>query len=59
MHVLSRLSDMGVQLAIDDFGIGRGTAQGYYLSRPVKAAELAAWLRATREGERSQRLRSA
>ncbi len=115
MHVLSRLSDMGVRLAIDDFGTGysslaylkrlpvdelkidksfvqgmerddndavivRSTidlgrnlglrvvaegvetdeawrrlvalgcdvAQGYYLSRPVPAAELASWLRATR-----------
>jgi diguanylate cyclase (GGDEF)-like protein len=114
MHVLSRLSDMGVRLAIDDFGTGysslaylkrlpvdelkidksfvqgmerdendavivRSTidlgrnlgllvvaegveteeawrrlvslgcdvAQGYYLSRPVPAAELAAWLRAS------------
>jgi diguanylate cyclase (GGDEF)-like protein len=126
MHVLSRLSDMGVRLAIDDFGTGysslaylkrlpvdelkidksfvqgmeedendavivRSTidlgrnlglrvvaegvetaeawrrlaalgcdiAQGYYLSRPIPAAELAAWLRATREGGRSKRLRSA
>jgi diguanylate cyclase (GGDEF)-like protein len=116
MHVLSRLSGMGVRLAIDDFGTGysslaylkrlpvdelkidksfvqgmeenendavivRSTidlgrnlglrvvaegvetaeawsrlvalgcdvAQGYYLSRPVPAAELAAWLRASRE----------
>jgi EAL domain-containing protein (putative c-di-GMP-specific phosphodiesterase class I) len=115
MHVLSRLSGMGVRLAIDDFGTGysslaylkrlpvdelkidksfvqgmqedendavivRSTidlgrnlglkvvaegvetneawrqlaalgcdvAQGYYLSRPVPAAELAAWLRASR-----------
>jgi diguanylate cyclase (GGDEF)-like protein len=126
MHVLSRLSGMGVRLAIDDFGTGysslaylkrlpvdelkidksfvqgmeedendavivRSTidlgrnlglrvvaegvesaeawrqlvslgcdvAQGYYLSRPVPAAELAAWLRARREGGRSVRLRSA
>jgi diguanylate cyclase (GGDEF)-like protein len=124
MHVLSRLSGMGVRLAIDDFGTGysslaylkrlpvdelkidksfvqgmeddendavivRSTidlgrnlglrvvaegvetaeawrqlaslgcdvAQGYYLSRPVPAAELASWLRASREGGR--RLRSA
>jgi diguanylate cyclase (GGDEF)-like protein len=116
MHVLSRLSGMGVRLAIDDFGTGysslaylkrlpvdelkidksfvqgmeededdaiivRSTidlgrnlglrvvaegvetaaawrrlvalgcdvAQGYYLSRPVPAAELASWLRASRE----------
>jgi diguanylate cyclase (GGDEF)-like protein len=115
MHVLSRLSGMGVRLAIDDFGTGysslaylkrlpvdalkidksfvqgmesdendavivRSTidlgrnlglqvvaegvetaeawrqllvlgcdyAQGYYLSRPVPAAELAAWIRASR-----------
>ena len=115
MHVLSRLSGMGVRLAIDDFGTGysslaylkrlpvdalkidksfvqgmesdendavivRSTidlgrnlglqvvaegvetaeawrqllilgcdyAQGYYLSRPVPAAELAAWVRASR-----------
>jgi diguanylate cyclase (GGDEF)-like protein len=126
MHVLSRLSGMGVRLAIDDFGTGysslaylkrlpvdelkidksfvqgmeedendavivRSTidlgrnlglrvvaegvetaeawrqlaalgcdvAQGYYLSRPVPAAELAAWLRAARESGRSKRLRSA
>ena len=126
MHVLSRLSGMGVRLAIDDFGTGysslaylkrlpvdelkidksfvqgmeddendavivRSTidlgrnlglrvvaegvesaeawrqlvglgcdvAQGYYLSRPVPASELAAWLRARREGGRSVRLRSA
>jgi diguanylate cyclase (GGDEF)-like protein len=126
MHVLSRLSGMGVRLAIDDFGTGysslaylkrlpvdelkidksfvqgmeddendavivRSTidlgrnlglrvvaegvesaeawrqlvglgcdvAQGYYLSRPVPAAELAAWLRARREGGQTQRLRSA
>jgi diguanylate cyclase (GGDEF)-like protein len=125
MHVLSRLSGMGVRLAIDDFGTGysslaylkrlpvdelkidksfvqgmeedendavivRSTidlgrnlglrvvaegvetaeawrqlaalgcdvAQGYYLSRPVPAAELAAWLRAARE-DRPSRLRSA
>jgi diguanylate cyclase (GGDEF)-like protein len=116
MHVLSRLSGMGVRLAIDDFGTGysslaylkrlpvdelkidksfvqgmdenendavivRSTidlgrnlglrvvaegvetaaawrrlvalgcdvAQGYYLSRPVPAAELVSWLRASRE----------
>jgi diguanylate cyclase (GGDEF)-like protein len=116
MHVLSRLSGMGVRLAIDDFGTGysslaylkrlpvdelkidksfvqgmeedendavivRSTidlgrnlglrvvaegvetaeawrrlvalgcdqAQGYYLSRPVPAAELASWLRTSRE----------
>jgi diguanylate cyclase len=39
--------------------LGCDIAQGYYLSRPVPAAELAAWLRATREGGRSRRLRSA
>ena len=126
MHVLSRISGMGVRLAIDDFGTGysslaylkrlpvdelkidksfvqgmgddendavivRSTidlgrnlglrvvaegvetaaawrqlvslgcdvAQGYYLSRPVSAAELAAWARARREGGQSARLRSA
>jgi diguanylate cyclase (GGDEF)-like protein len=126
MHVLSRLSGMGVRLAIDDFGTGysslsylkrlpvdelkidksfvqgmeddendavivRSTidlgrnlglrvvaegvetvtawrqllslgcdiAQGYYLSRPVPAGELAAWLRARREGGHAARLRSA
>jgi diguanylate cyclase (GGDEF)-like protein len=126
MHVLSRLSGMGVRLAIDDFGTGysslaylkrlpvdelkidksfvqgmeedendavivRSTidlgrnlglrvvaegvetaeawrrlaalgcdiAQGYYLSRPVPAGELAAWLRAARESGRAKRLRSA
>jgi diguanylate cyclase (GGDEF)-like protein len=126
MHVLSRLSDMGVRLAIDDFGTGysslaylkrlpvdelkidrsfvqgmdsdendavivRSTidlgrnlglrvvaegvetaeawrqlvalgcdvAQGYYLSRPVPAVELAAWLRAVRHGSRPGHLRSA
>jgi diguanylate cyclase (GGDEF)-like protein len=126
MHVLSRLSGMGVRLAIDDFGTGysslaylkrlpvdelkidksfvqgmdddendavivRSTidlgrnlglrvvaegvetaeawaqlvalgcdvAQGYYLSRPVPAAELASWLRATREDGRKSRLKSA
>ena len=125
MHVLSRLSGMGVRLAIDDFGTGysslaylkrlpvdelkidksfvqgmeddendavivRSTidlgrnlglrvvaegvesaeawrqlvalgcdvAQGYYLSRPVSASELAAWLRARREGGRSVRLQA-
>ncbi len=120
MHVLSRLSGMGVRLAIDDFGTGysslaylkrlpvdelkidksfvqgmeadendavivRSTidlgrnlglrvvaegvetteawrqlaalgcdvAQGYYLSRPVPAAELVAWLRETPRGRRA------
>jgi diguanylate cyclase (GGDEF)-like protein len=120
MHVLSRLSGMGVRLSIDDFGTGysslaylkrlpvdelkidksfvqgmsddendavivRSTidlgrnlglrvvaegvetteawrqlaalgcdvAQGYYLSRPVPAAELVAWLRATPRGRRA------
>jgi EAL domain-containing protein (putative c-di-GMP-specific phosphodiesterase class I) len=28
--------------------LGCDVAQGYYLSRPVPAAELASWLRATR-----------
>jgi diguanylate cyclase len=39
--------------------LGCDIAQGYYLSRPIPAAELAAWLRATRESGRSKRLRSA
>jgi diguanylate cyclase len=126
MHVLSRLSGMGVRLAIDDFGTGysslaylkrlpvdelkidksfvqgmeeddndavivRSTidlgrnlglrvvaegvetaeawrqlaalgcdiAQGYYLSRPVSASDLASWLRAIREGRWTGTLRSA
>jgi EAL domain-containing protein (putative c-di-GMP-specific phosphodiesterase class I) len=29
--------------------LGCDVAQGYYLSRPVPAAELASWLRASRE----------
>ncbi len=39
--------------------LGCDVAQGYYLSRPVPANELAAWLRARREDGRVKRLRSA
>jgi diguanylate cyclase (GGDEF)-like protein len=125
MHVLSRLSGMGIRLAIDDFGTGYSSlaylkrlpvdalkidksfiqgmeddendsvivkstidlgrnlglrvvaegvetkeawrqllvlgcdvAQGYYLSRPIPAAELTAWVRASRPG-RSLRRRAS
>jgi EAL domain-containing protein (putative c-di-GMP-specific phosphodiesterase class I) len=39
--------------------LGCDVAQGYYLSRPVPAAELASWLRAVRHGSRPGHLRSA
>jgi diguanylate cyclase len=39
--------------------LGCDVAQGYYLSRPVPAAELTAWLRARRESGQTKRLRSA
>jgi diguanylate cyclase (GGDEF)-like protein len=39
--------------------LGCDVAQGYYVSRPVPAGELAAWLRARRESGNAKRLRSA
>ena len=39
--------------------LGCDVAQGYYVSRPVPAGELAAWLRARRENGHAKRLRSA